>query len=75
MSQTLHMAGLKIRQWRKAQKPRVSGESFAEMFGISMTQLYRIENGYLPNGAVMQAITRRGICSAEDWFEKAEAAA
>ncbi|WP_292960535.1 helix-turn-helix domain-containing protein [Novosphingobium sp. UBA1939] len=69
------MAGLKIRQWRKAQRPRISGETFAEMFGISMTQLYRIENGYLPNGTVMRDITARGICTAEDWFEKVEAAA
>ncbi|WP_225205065.1 helix-turn-helix domain-containing protein [Novosphingobium huizhouense] len=68
----MHAAARKIRSWRKAHNPRLTAAAFGQMVGISPTQAYRIENGALPHGDVMDKIVKMGICAPDDWFAKGD---
>lgn len=66
------LAGQKIRAFRKAQQPRLSGEAMAERLQISKAHFYRIESeGRVPDHATALALVDMGICSHEDFHKAA----
>ena len=76
MSNTPHLAGQKIRQFRAEHEPPLSAEEFAEEYGFSLVMVYRWEaQGKVPLLRTVMRFNTLGICAPEDWLLPAEAVA
>lgn len=61
-------AGRKLRAWRKAQNPPLSGHDAARWLGVSFMTVYRLEQGSRKaGGKMMRAMMARAICAMEDF--------
>ena len=70
----MHLAGLKIRQWRESRNPPLSAEEFGEKFGDpwpSRTVYGWEAKGKIARAPVQKRLAEMGICSLEDWLEPA----
>ena len=77
----MSLGAKKLRDWRKAQKPRVSQGALGGLLGtidraaaVSFNQVSRIERGEcVPRLPFMVACQRLGICEIGDWARDSEA--
>jgi NAD+ synthase (glutamine-hydrolysing) len=70
----MHLAGMKIRQWRESRNPPLSAEEFGEKFGDpwpSRTVYGWEAKGKIARSPVQKRLAEMGICSLEDWLEPA----
>lgn len=66
-------AGQKLRQWRNAHNPPLSGEDAARQLGISSPSLYRIETGArIASDPIKQRMVEAGVCDFGDFFAPKE---
>lgn len=67
-------AGRKLREWRKAQEPKVTLAELGERVGYSAMSMSRFERGLAdPPLDLIRALARVGIAEAGDWIERAPA--
>ena len=74
----MHLAGLKIRQWREAQDPPLSAEEFGVRYGLPSAWPSRTVYGWEAKGKIARASVQKrlaelGICQPADWIEPAQA--
>ena len=70
----MHLAGIKIRQWREAHKPPLSAEEFGAEYGDpwpSRTVYGWEAKGKIARPPVQKKLAELGICEPEDWLEDA----
>lgn len=71
----MNRAARMVKQWREAQRPRLTQAEAARRFGLSKTHWCRIENeGFMPNLTVALELQRMGVCLCADWAEPVEGA-
>lgn len=72
----MHLAGIKIRQWREAHDPPLSAEEFGARYGDpwpSRTVYGWERRGKIARAKVQKTLAGLGVCEPGDWLEPAPA--